>query len=76
MYIDFYVVKGLAFIVFGTIIAVLHAIIGESSTKFREKLWGVMYKEEIRRFNNIGFLVLGLFFILLGILVILHVIQL
>lgn len=71
-----YTLSGIFFIVFGLVILLFHNSIGEFATRFREKIMNIVYDETVRKTNKIAFLILGLFFTFLGILLILHKIQL
>ena len=71
-----YIGGGMFFVVFGVVMTLFHNSIGESSTKFREKIMNIVYDESIRRMNKIGFLILGLFSIIFGILLLFRKIQL
>ena len=71
-----YTYQGILSIVFGVVLVIFHNNIGDYTTKFREKLMEVSYDESIWKFNRIGFLVLGVFSTIFGILVLFHLLKL
>lgn len=71
-----YTFGAIFFLTMGIIFTIYHNSIGESATRFREKWWGVIYSSETRQFNKIGFLIFGIFAIILGILLLFHKIRL
>ncbi|HVF69409.1 MAG TPA: hypothetical protein VNA13_02460, partial [Xanthomonadales bacterium] len=58
-------------ILIGSVMLIFHNWMGEYSTRFREKVMNIVYDERVRRGNKRGFLILGIFFIIIGIFMLL-----
>jgi hypothetical protein len=71
-----YTAGGIVFLILGIIMFLFHQSIGDLATRFSEKFMNITYNENVRKGNKKAYLILGLFFVIFGLLLIFHKISL